>query len=197
MVNVVNLYPPAINRAEILRYAGMQSETERVSTVVDSCIEKASDAFVYRVCYTVLDISNRDEGIDIGFGNIASKALARILQGCERVVVFAATVGIGIDRLIARAKTVSQTEALLMQAFGAERIESLCDSFCLFLSKEYEEYNMQLGKRFSPGYADLPLELQKDIFRLLDCQRSIGLTLNESLLMSPSKSVTAFIGIHK
>ena len=49
--------------------------------------------------------------------------------------------------------------------------------------------------RFSPGYGDLSLEMQRDIFRVLDCPRKIGLTLNESLLMSPSKSVTAIIGI--
>ena len=37
--------------------------------------------------------------------------------------------------------------------------------------------------------------VQKDIFKVLDCERKIGLTLNESLLMSPSKSVTAIVGI--
>jgi 5-methyltetrahydrofolate--homocysteine methyltransferase len=31
----------------------------------------------------------------------------------------------------------------------------------------------------------------------LDCNRKIGLTLNDSLLMSPSKSVTALIGVAK
>ena len=46
-------------------------------------------------------------------------------------------------------------------------------------------------------YGDLPLEMQKDIFNVLDCSKRIGLTLNESLLMSPSKSVTAIIGISK
>ena len=52
-----------------------------------------------------------------------------------------------------------------------------------------------LPPRFSPGYGDLPLSLQRDIFRVLDCPRKIGLTLNESLLMSPSKSVTAIVGL--
>ena len=51
--------------------------------------------------------------------------------------------------------------------------------------------------RFSPGYGDLPIEIQKDIFRALDCPRRIGLTLNENLLMSPTKSVSAIIGIVK
>ena len=60
---------------------------------------------------------------------------------------------------------------------------------------DYENKHLFLRSRFSPGYGDLGLEMQKDIFAVLDCPRKIGLSLNESLLMSPSKSVTAIIGI--
>ena len=42
---------------------------------------------------------------------------------------------------------------------------------------------------------DVPLAVQRDIFSVLDCPRQIGLSLNDSLLMSPSKSVTAFVGL--
>jgi len=52
-----------------------------------------------------------------------------------------------------------------------------------------------LKPRFSPGYGDLPLETQREIFDVLDCSRRIGLMLNDSLLMSPTKSVTAFVGV--
>ena len=58
-----------------------------------------------------------------------------------------------------------------------------------------KEYNTGLEPRFSPGYGDLPLSAQKNIFAVLDPERRIGLTLNSSLLMSPSKSVTAFVGL--
>ena len=81
---------------------------------------------------------------------------------------------------------------MIFQAIGTERIESLCDTFCGEYSKEK---NVNLKPRFSPGYGDLSLETQKDIFIILDCPRKIGVTLNESFLMSPSKSVTAFVGI--
>ena len=74
-----------------------------------------------------------------------------------------------------------------MQALGAERVEALCDAFCA----EFEGAKM----RFSPGYGDLPLDTQRALFALLDCPRKLGLTLNESLLMSPSKSVTAIMGL--
>ena len=80
----------------------------------------------------------------------------------------------------------------MFQALGAERIESLCDTFCNDMNNEL---GVRLKPRFSAGYGDLPLEVQKDIFRVLDCPRKIGLTLNDSLLMSPTKSVTAIVGI--
>ena len=54
---------------------------------------------------------------------------------------------------------------------------------------------MSLRPRFSPGYGDLPLTVQKEFMTLLDCAHLIGINLNESLLMSPSKSVTAIIGM--
>jgi len=130
--------------------------------------------------------------LHLGFAATDSVALRRNLAGCDRIVVFAATVGLGLDRLIARYGHVSPAKALLLQAIGAERIEALCDVFC---DKIRLDTGLAAAPRFSPGYGDFPLELQRDIFRVLDCPRKIGLTLNESLLMSPSKSVTAILGL--
>jgi cobalamin-dependent methionine synthase I len=76
---------------------------------------------------------------------------------------------------------------LVMQAVGTERIEALCDSFCA----EFENAR----PRFSPGYGDLKRAAQQVIFEQLDCARQIGLTLNDSLVMSPSKAVTAIVGL--
>ena len=81
----------------------------------------------------------------------------------------------------------------MLQALGAERIEALCDSFCDFLAAEYAPLTVR--QRFSPGYGDLPLQNQRAFFDALQCHREIGLYLNESLLMSPTKSVTAIVGI--
>ncbi|MBR3258643.1 MAG: vitamin B12 dependent methionine synthase, partial [Eggerthellaceae bacterium] len=46
-----------------------------------------------------------------------------------------------------------------------------------------------------PGYGDLPLEVQPDLLGLLDASRRLGITLSDSLLMSPTKSVTAIVGL--
>ena len=122
-----------------------------------------------------------------------SENLEKNLKGCKEVVVFGATIGTGMDFLIGKYGKISPVKGLMFQAIGSERIESLCDELCKYLSEE----NGGLRPRFSPGYGDFTLDNQKNIFKLLDCSRKIGLTLNDSLLMSPTKSVTAVAGISK
>ncbi len=174
---VKSLAPKEYDRREMLRYAGVREATPEAEALLDQCLEECDGVFSSKVCYLELD---RDVFPDF------LKDSQR-LEGCERAVIFVATVGIGIDRLIKKYGVFSPSKALMLQAIGAERIESLCDSFC----DEYENAT----PRFSPGYGRLELDAQREIFSLLDPERSIGVTLNTSLLMSPSKSVSAIFGI--
>lgn len=181
-----------INKREILRYASCTVDNAEMSALVDECLSTAQGEIAYRVCYSLFDLSVYGHcECDFGAFRFNSRKLALNLDGCEKAVIFAATLGSGMDRLIEKNSRLSPTRALIMQAIGAERIEALCDAFCKDIEKEYGTAR----PRFSPGYGDLALECQKDIFRVLDCERQIGLTLGESLIMSPSKSVTAIVGI--
>ena len=187
---------PVVNEREIMRYAGIKTPTEELLTLIREAEAEAADVLTYKVCHCELPVSIAGGVIDFGAFRTASNDLAKNLLGCDRAIIFAATVGIGLDRLIARYGVRSPSRALILQSLGAERIEALCDSFTEDIEQsEYSGYT--LVPRFSPGYGDLPLEMQSEIFRILDCPKRIGLTLNESLLMSPSKSVTAIIGIKK
>ena len=183
--------PPFCER-EILRYAGCKAADSEIAMLLESCMAEAKDKFTYKVCYRLLPVTVDGDWCDFGVFRLKSQNLAVNLQNCKKVLLFAATVGVEIDRLIARYGRLSPSKALLFQALGAERIEALCDCFCKDME---EEMQISLRSRFSPGYGDLSLTAQKDIFAVLDCGRQIGLSLNDSLLMSPSKSVTAFAGI--
>ena len=160
--------------------------------LLESCVDEVRDKISYRVCYRELPITISGDLCDFERFRFRSVHLATHLKDCQYVVLFAATIGVGIDRLIAKYGRLSPAKALMLQAIGAERIEALCDTFCDDMARE-----LHTGQktRFSPGYGDLPISVQKDIFALLDCSKQIGLTLNDSLIMSPSKSVTAFLGI--
>ncbi len=176
---------PPVSEKEILRYAGGGDDT--VCELLSECLTEAEGRLSYKVCRTEVPVVICGNSVDMSFAKIISSDLSKNLSGCSKAVIFAATVGPFPDRMVMKYGAVSPAKALLFQAIGAERIEALCD----IVSSEYDNAR----PRFSPGYGDLPLELQRDIFALLDCPRKIGLTLNESLLMSPTKSVTAIIGI--
>lgn len=182
---------PPFCEKEILRYAGCKNPDSEVLSLLHSCQEKVRTKLSYKVCYRELPLSVSESSCDFGFFTLHSKNLAGNLNDCKSVILFSATVGIEIDRLIAKYGRLSPSTALMLQAIGAERIEALCGAFCANMA---EEKNVVLRPRFSPGYGDLPLEAQKDIFAVLECEKRIGLFLNDSLLMSPSKSVTAFVG---
>ncbi len=184
---------PSFERREIFRYLGSRDDSPEVSALVDGCITEVEGALLYKVCYIEADIIRDGDTLCIGNIKTDSRALKKNLDGCERAVIFAATVGISLDRLIARYSSLSPTKAVILDAIGSERIEALCDAFCEDLAAIFGK----LKPRFSPGYGDLPIEAQREIFTLLDCPRRIGLTLNESMLMSPSKSVTAIAGINR
>ena len=191
-VIVKSFTSPPICEKEILRYARCKDDTPTLLSLLRECHAEAEFKLTYKVCYIELELTVREDVCDFGVFKLNSKGLASNLKGSDSVIIFAATVGIELDRLIAKYSRISPSKALFMQALGAERIEALCDAFCDSL---ISEKGVLLRPRFSPGYGDLPLEVQKDIFSLLECHKRIGVSLNESLLMSPSKSVTAFVGL--
>ena len=186
-----NFILPEFDRKEILRYAGGKGETgAELSALLEECLTECKSDFSPRVCFRVLE---REAFFHLFDKEQKSRLLQTRLQGCDRVLIFAATVGIGIDRRILKYASISPAKALLFQAVGAERIESLCEVFCQEVSQSYGETTA----RFSAGYGDFPLTTQSRFFELLDCARAIGLTLTDSLLMTPTKSVTAVIGLGK
>ncbi len=191
---IKKIAPPPFCEKEALRYAGCKVKDNETEVLLNTCFKEVENKLKYSVCYCELEVQTVGEICDFGAFSVKSKALAKNLEGVQKVLLFGATIGVEIDRLIAKYGKLSPSCALMLQAIGAERIEALCDTFC----EEYEKENgVFLKPRFSPGYADLSLEVQRDIFSVLDLPRKIGLSLTDSLLMSPVKSVTAFAGITK
>ena len=183
---------PDPNMSEILRYAGVGDGDEATLCLVRECIEQSREVIRAAVCYAEFDIQRREGELDLGFCRVRSRDLERNLEGCSSIILFAATLGVGADRLIARYSRLLPSRALIIDAIMTERIECVCDLF------EREVCGGIYSRpRFSAGYGDLPITLQEDIFRALRPEREIGLTLTGSLLMSPTKSVTAIKGIRR
>ena len=180
---------------EILRYAAAKGGGEDIRALAQECLAEAEKHLSYQICYKEFPLTQSEKGIDLSFCKIESQTLKIALSQCSEILLFAATLGIGFDRLIARYSHTSPARAWILQAIGAERIEALCDSFCLDLKLEENKRGKAITPRVSPGYGDIPLAMQEDIFQELECYRSIGLALNSSFIMTPTKSVTAIVGI--
>ncbi len=185
-----------INRREAFGYMRVKEPDEALETLFEVCLEECESLLTYKVCYREFSVIKNGDVLDLGFAKTKSKNLALNLKDCGKIVLFAATVGHGIDRLIKKQELLSPTKAVCLQAIGSERVESLCDFFNNELKNEYEKKGFSLKPRFSPGYGDLSLELQRKIIPALDCTKLFGISLGENLMMSPSKSVTAIIGIY-
>ncbi len=182
---------PPVNVREVLRYAGVRGEAPDLEPLLSECIRESAEVLSPRTCYAGFPLRITDGLSDLTFAEIRSTSLQKALEGCRNVLVFAATLGLELDRRIVRAEVASPTKALLLQAIGAERVEALCDSLQAFL----REQGIITRPRVSPGYGDIPLAFQQDLFRALMPEKHIGLTLTEHLLMTPTKSVTALAGI--
>ena len=125
---------------------------------------------------------------------VESRSLARHLAGCHAAYLACGTIGAEIDALQRRVSVKSGTDALVVQAIGAAAIEAWMDSVEDDIRQELEP-GERLVSRFSPGYGDLPLAFQRNLLTVLDTPRKIGVSLTDSLLMVPSKSVSAIIGV--
>ena len=181
---------PAPDIKEIARYMG--GADSKTYDILKSCLDEYNvrAAFSHKVCYCILPVKIYEKKIDFSLFCAESADLAKNLCGCTCAAIFSATVGMEADRLITKYSKTSPVKALVFQAIGTERIESLCDEFCKSLGHEWAT-----RPRFSPGYGDLDISLQKEIFCVLDCGRKIGLYLNESMFMTPTKSVSAIVGL--
>lgn len=186
-----------VNRKEVFRYMHCSKPSEETERLLEKCIDETKSLLSYKVCYSVFDVGFDGDMIDLGFSKVVSKSLAINLKNCEKIVLFAATVGHSFDLYIKKEALFSQSEAVCLQALGSERVESLCDLFNSQIKVEFEEKGYFSKPRFSPGYGDLSLELQKEIIPTLECTKILGISLSENLMMSPSKSVTAIIGFNK
>lgn len=184
-----------VNYSEVIRYAGAKSGDENLNSLIESCVSESEkeNAINFAVCFAELPIKIKGDETDFSAFTLKSKNLAVALRGANSALVFACTVGIKTDRLIAKYSAIDPLRALIFQALGAERVETYTD---FFIDDFEKTRGAKLSPRFSAGYGDLPLSAQKDVFNLLNPQKYLGLTLNHSLLMSPSKSITAFAGIN-
>ena len=188
------------DRQEILRYLGYkknQLPDAEAESCIARCLEELGAAAEPRSVCRRFPVTRQEGSLTIAGIPFDSRSLEKHLASCDEAVLFAATLGMETDRLIARAQLRDLRDALVLQACAAAMIEEYCDEIDRQIQAEAQSRNRQTKRRFSPGYGDLDIFVQRDLCRVLDTERQIGLTLTESCMMVPVKSVTAIVGIYK
>ena len=178
-----------INRDEAVRYLGDSGVkmNQAMESLMDQCEEIILSSAKPKYLYKKIDLQNNDL--------VAGDSVKAHLKGCNEGIIICATLGVDIDKQLRLAQVTDMAKAVVMDSMASVAIEQVCTKLDDIIADEYKEYN--LTWRFSPGYGDYPIELQESFLRLLDSQRKIGPCTNENSILTPTKSVTAIVGLSK
>ena len=187
-----------IRTKEAVRYLGYGK-----NAVDDKTLQEIQDSFreLERLAdkksiYRIFELSLKDENeLKIGNVEIYSRNLRTNLKDCKQVVLFAATLGAEVDRLIRKMQVVDMAKAVVMQACAAVVLEEYCDELQEKIATQFSMEGKYIRPRFSPGYGDFSIQHQKAVLSMLEVSKRIGVTMTDSYMLTPTKSVTAVIGI--
>lgn len=185
-----------LNVSEALRYLGVRGAPDpallsQLSAAADRLARAAPPRWVWRA----YPLAFGPEGPALEGAGLAlpGEMAARMLGGCARAAVLICTLGAAFEALLRAEQARGMARAALLDACGSAWVEAGCDEAQAEISARFP--GLHPTDRFSPGYGDLPLSLQRDICGALDAPRRLGVQVTDSLLLNPSKTVTAVIGL--
>jgi hypothetical protein len=152
---------------------------------------RTSSNFIALFRITNIDTSNGT--VDISNQHFESRKLKSILTPCRKAIVFLTTLGEDVDRLIKEKIKKRPSYGYVLDAAASVAVESGTKKLLEQIENDLDG-NIETTLRYSPGYCDWALHEQKKLFHILPSSR-IGVTLSESFLMSPRKSISGIAGI--
>ncbi len=191
----------SIEKSEVLRYLGYRGqelgpELERLmEEMCQRCLESARPRYYWRSFALAADGNGQPElagtGVVLRGGDIRKH-----LDRGAACAVMAATLGLEPEREMLRIGRRSTTGEIVFNAACTALIESVADA----CEREIQAYargkGLAAGYRYSPGYGDFPLEQQGAVLGVIEAGTRLGITLTDSMLMVPKKSVSALIGLY-
>lgn len=188
----------SISKSEALRYMGHRGEvSQTLGSLLCECEEKLLQTIRPVWTYRVFDIENTVSGIKVlnTAMTLTGNDIKAHLEGCGKIVLMCATLGGDTDMLIRNAQVSDISLAFAMDAMASAAIEDVCRLCDEEIKKQFPE--SFLTWRFSPGYGDLPIELQGVFLDTLNAGRQVGLCCGSNNILIPRKSVTAVMGLSK
>lgn len=161
---------------------------ERMEAQIARCEGKVLDASTPMAVYRVFRVDALRallEGSDI----------RRLLEGCGEAVLMALTLGAQLEKALMREEVTNMSDAYILDVCASVAVEEAADDFERRLRDKLKQEGKYLTNRYSPGYGDFPIRVQRMLLDMLNAGRAIGLTLTPTDLMVPRKSITAVMGI--
>lgn len=130
--------------------------------------------------------------------SLESRQLARMLQKSDGVILMAGSAGPEItSRITSEMENGNSAAAVMLDAVASVSADMILDWIMDLFNKMLKKEGRRLTRhRYSPGFGDLALDNQAVIFRLLDLER-LHLSLSDSMMLSPEKSVLAIAGTER
>lgn len=202
--NIKNLIE--INQGEVLRYLQYKNQdidnslSEKIKKCINQTKEIINPRFIFRK-YKIkkLKFSNEKNEVYFEGANLTLKSndIYNLLLDCDECILMSATLGLEIEREIRKLTYTDLTKGIIIDACATTAIEEVCDIVQDNIAKNLLKEDKYITYRYSPGYGDLPIEKNLDINNLLNSQKEIGLTVTNSGIMIPRKSVVALIGVSR
>lgn len=186
-----------VDKNEVLRYLGYTKNmhlSKEIDKQIDELIIKVLSVAESRVTYLCnLDIEKKDSLTVAGIKFLGND-IKKHLEKSSKAVFVAVTLGNQIDLLIRREEMLDISKAVIIDAICNTLVEQVADNVENEIRDSLAKKGLYLTGRFSPGYGDFPLEVEREILQKLDAERRVGITLTSTNLMLPKKSITAVLG---
>ncbi len=202
-VSVLTNIPFEINETRLLRELRIPRkknlddlDEKKLGKELKNTIETAYGLIHGKACYNTFRIKSVLENkviIDKSETLINSKKLASRLNDCDYCSLFVSTIGFELEERVAEMKKDNPSGAFYLEHVGSCMAEYMAEAVNERISQEIIKAGFIPKKRFSAGYGDWSLESQNEILALTEAKR-IGVSISDSLLMTPRKSVSALIG---
>ena len=184
------------NVEEALRYLRVRGEApDELRAQVERVAAELSESLKPKYLYRAFSVERTGQGVCLAGSGVTlpGTLAAKMLADCDTALLLACTLGIGFEQRLRALEKRDMGEAVILDACGSAWVESGCDMAEREIAGRFA--GRFLTDRFSPGYGDLPLALQPVILAALNAEKLLGIHVGESFLMTPSKSVTAVIGV--
>ncbi|MBR2883119.1 MAG: methionine synthase, partial [Prevotella sp.] len=124
------------------------------------------------------------------------RIISRQLRGSSAFAFFVATAGMEFEHLQEQLKAEGDMVSIFIaDAMGSVIAEKAADCMERVLQDTLNPAGMKRTNRFSPGYCGWHVSQQHLLFSHFPTPQPCGITLSDSSLMTPIKSVSGIIGI--